>query len=106
MSHPPTKPVSLSVAWIIAALAAVVVGCGTTKSAKPPKMQQVRLGMTIEQVEQVLGRPIDASTVAGAPAFQSRVYHGDGDHLITIIFKNGTAISVDERVPKRGLPVG
>src|SRR6185503_10591448 len=86
------------------AFAFLVSGCRRGNSG-PPRMARVRVGMTVQQVEQTLGKPLSINTPPTIPGTQIRAYPGDGDHSIYVIFKDGISIDVTEMVPKRKLPV-
>jgi hypothetical protein len=69
-------------------------GCG----GKPkPKIKQVHVGMTVQQVEDVLGEPIFVGAGAGAVlTHEIRTYKGDGGDMIVVSFEEGIAKDIDE----------
>src|SRR5690348_3127142 len=78
--------------------AGVIGGCGRSQ----PKIQQVNVGMTVAQVETVLGKPMYTTPPAvGSSTSQSvcKVYRGDGNHSIIVCYDNGKATFVKENVP-------
>ncbi len=97
----------------ISLLAAVAIGAYLRLQPRlrpnaQPKIQQLRVGMTVEEVEQVLGkavwiRPLPASATAKR---ELREYKGDGAAKIFIRFDGGVAESIEESKPRNRLPVG
>ncbi len=102
--------------------AALVGGCTRSQSTIQSKIQQVRIGMTVEEVEQLLGEPLGKGPVhpgdpeqppdiASLPAdaaatWEWREYQGDGKAKILIWFDDGVAIAIQEVKPRNRLPVG
>ena len=73
----------------------------------PPRMQLVKLGMTISEVEGVLGQPKSTMPIGDLPGEEYRAYSGDGHNTINIRFKDGIAIHIQEFEPRRNwIPVG
>ena len=54
----------------------------------------VRPGMTIEQVEAVLGKPTSVREIF--PGEESRSYSNDGKHYVNVEFKNGRVFHIEE----------
>ena len=91
---------------LLAALsfALAAAGCDRGQSG-PPRVQLVKTGMTVQQVEQVLGKPVSVHNMPPAlPGMQLREYRGDGDKRIFIGFKNGVATDISESAPRHNWP--
>jgi hypothetical protein len=84
-----------------------VGGCGRSPqtSNNKTKVQQVSKGMTVQQVEQILGKPISVLNMPAPPPLESRQYQGytdqEGDHRIDVDFDSGVVIRVIDMVPKK-----
>lgn len=86
-------------------------GCGraspNTTSNSKAKVQQVLIGMTVQQVDQILGKPLRIDTTPTLPSIQIRSYGGYkdqyGTHVIDITFDNGAVITVTDMIPRTGI---
>jgi hypothetical protein len=82
--------------WSILILLLITIsGCGGGQAT--PKLEQLTVGMTVKQVEEVLGKPIEIFMGS-----ENKRYKGDGDHTIIVIYKNGTAEEFKEKKIDRG----
>jgi hypothetical protein len=81
----------------------IVIGLlsGGCQGCARPKvhLELVRKGMTIAEVEAILGKPIDISEMP-LRGSQLRAYRGDGDHTIYVRYKDGKADFFDDRAPQ------
>jgi hypothetical protein len=81
-------------------LLALIIGCGGES-----KIKQVQVGMTFQEVEEILGEPIHVGPGA-RETLEHRYYKGDGNNEISVTFENGVVKSVREIKPRYRLPVG
>jgi hypothetical protein len=77
-------------------------GCG---NARPKvRVDLVKKGMTATEVEEILGAPLSIVKVGPAqpsdPVQEWRDYQGDGDHTITVRYKNGKVEWFQEITPR------
>jgi hypothetical protein len=93
-------PVLLLVIWLIYSFAQIPSG--------PPKIQLLKVGMTVKQAEKILGKPVKTWTVPGAPDSDCRQYKGNKDRTIIVTYKNGTVERFEETVTDSWprLPIG
>jgi len=75
---------------------------------RPPfTMEMVRPGMTIEQVEKLLGEPTHVFPPSAPGDTEWRTYSNDGAHFVEVIFKNGRVFETREyRRDTRWIKVG
>ena len=84
-------------------LTAAAAGCDRGRSG-PPKVQLVKVGMTVQQVEQVLGKPVRVRNIPTLPGVQLREYRGDGEKRLFITFETGVVTDIDESAPRHNWP--
>jgi hypothetical protein len=72
--------------------------------SRQPRIQRLRPGTTLQEVENVLGKPLTVITLPTLSGVQVRMYSGDGNHTIDIRFENGAAVDIHERVPRHNWP--
>ena len=77
-----------------------VFGCGRGTPSGPPRFDLVKVGMTVQQVEAVLGKPRYANALAGHPDIELRWYQGDGNNTIFVTFKNGIVEQMHDEKPR------
>src|ERR1700722_18098720 len=75
-------------------ISAGVFGClllwGLYFLLRPPlTMEIVRPGMSIEQVEEIFGRPTHVIPPSAPGETESRSYSNDGKNFVDVIYKNG-----------------
>jgi hypothetical protein len=71
---------------------------------RPPlAMEDVRPGMTIEQVEAICGKPASILPPRYRPHVETRAYSNDGVHYLMIEFKDGRVIERSEETHERRL---
>jgi len=88
---------------LVAGLLAIFVAGGSGQ--RQPKMEQVRVGMTMAEVEKVLGKPVWTWKDPDRPNSEIRHYGGDGDHTISVTFDNEIVVEIREYVPRHGIKV-
>jgi hypothetical protein len=100
-SKPLRQPTKTFVSWVAVALllsmAAAVVGI--VASWGQPKMQLIRIGMSVEDVDRAIGPPTDVVDMPAAPGEEIRLYRGDSGATIQIRFKSRSAIRIQENPP-------
>jgi len=63
-----------------------VVGCTGRR-----KIERIHVGMTVHQVEEVLGEPGEVLVYPEWPTREFRSYRGDGKYVIHVEFEEGLA---------------
>src|SRR5882757_6176055 len=98
-TEPTGKRCATGILLILLSLATVVFlkACGVIHAA-PPRIDLIKVGMTVAEVDGALGKPESVMDMPDLPAEQIRVYFGDGDHRIRVRFKNGVATHIKEHV--------
>ena len=102
-----TKPRGFRIALTLLICVAIVVSIvvlsnGMSGSQKRPRISLVSKGMTVEQVERVLGKPIEVIDMPPVvPDTQIRHYKGDDDHSNFIHFKKGVAEDIHDSIPRK-----
>ncbi len=82
-----------------------VCRCGDARSHgalnSKAKVQQVKVGMTVKQVDEILGKPVPNPSLPT----EIREYQGYadqwGNHDVTVMFKDGVVVRVIDIVPKK-----
>jgi hypothetical protein len=92
----------LAIAILVGALV-YAPGCAPKT---PPRISLIRKGMTVQQVEQSLGKSIWVEDPPNPviPDEQLRQYRGDGDHTIFVNFKKGRVLFFRDRAPRKNWP--
>jgi hypothetical protein len=88
-------------------MAAAIGGCGPRPKVR---LDLVTKGMTVSQVEAILGKPIEVMDLGPSPPLrpggQLRIYRGDGDHRINVVYHDGIVDHFYDRPPRPWLKVG
>ena len=87
------------------AAALALGGCARTSPNSKAKVQQVTVGMSVQQVDQILGTPVSVLNTPTLPTAQIREYEGyrdqGGDHDLFVHFDKGTVTRVVDMIPKK-----
>jgi hypothetical protein len=57
--------------------------------------------MTVQQVEDKLGKPLSTDEIIAHPGTQIRQYNGDEGRMIFVTFEDGAAKEIIDRMPRR-----
>src|SRR5437899_3221707 len=88
----------------IAALAAAFLFTSGALHVGQPKVQRIHNGMTVEQVEEVLGKPLPYGLTISHmyPGDQERIYEGERYHEIRVKFMNGVVVKIEDFERRHG----
>jgi len=70
---------------------ATIIGCGG--QSRNQKINDIHIGMTVQEVEDVVGEPLDVFPGA-VSTHEIRMYKGDGKDTIGVTFEKGVVKSV------------
>lgn len=83
------------VVLVVAGLAmTMVAGCGGKSKVTKENYDKIKVGMTVDEVQDVLGKPTQESTLGIGPLTMHNMSWTDGDKVITVSFKDGKVFSI------------